>query len=89
MVEYKLYFTKQAIKDSKNLKSAGLKPKAEKILASLIIDPYRSNIYSFEKLIGDLKGLYSIRINIKHRIVFEIIESEKSIKIIRMWTHYE
>jgi Txe/YoeB family toxin of toxin-antitoxin system len=89
MVGYTLYFTKQAGKDAKKLKQSGLRSKAEKILEHLAKDPYDHSTHSYEKLVGDLQGLYSIRINIQHRLVYQILESKKAIKIIRMWTHYE
>ena len=88
MVNYQLFYTKQAQKDAKKLAKSGLKAKAEKILKLLAEQPYK-NPPRFEKLVGDLEGAFSRRINIQHRIVYEILEEEKSIKIIRMWTHYE
>lgn len=87
-MSWKLYFTKQAQKDAKKLSSAGLRPKAEALLKILSENPYRTPPH-YEKLVGDLAGAYSRRINIQHRIVYQIIEKEKAIKIIRMWTHYE
>ena len=88
MVNYRLVYTKQAQKDAKKLAKSGLKSKAEKILALLAYQPYK-NPPRFEKLVGDLEGAFSRRINVQHRIVYEILETEKVIKIIRMWTHYE
>jgi toxin YoeB len=67
---------------------AGLKPKAEELLRLIAVDPYR-NPPSFEKLVGDLDGAYSRRINIQHRLVYEIFTEEKTVRILRMWTHYE
>ena len=88
MVEYTLKFTKHALKDAKKLESAKLKSKAIKILDILKQNPFQ-NPPSYEKLIGDLEGMYSRRINIQHRIVYEVFEKEKAVKILRMWTHYE
>ncbi len=88
MVKWKLIFTKQAAKDSKKLISSGLKEKAELILKILEEDPFQSPP-SFEKLKGDLLGAFSRRINIQHRIIYQINQEKKFVKIIRMWTHYE
>jgi toxin YoeB len=85
---WRLLFTKQAQKDAKKLSAAGLQPKAEKLLESLRRNPYNTPP-PYEKLIGDLSGAYSRRINIKHRLVYQILEKEESVKIIRMWSHYE
>ena len=85
---WKLVYTKQALKDAKKLSASGLRKKAEKLLALLQINPYQ-NPPPFEKLVGDLSGAYSRRINIQHRIVYQIIDSEKTVKVIRLWTHYE
>ena len=85
---WKIYFTKHAQKDAKKLAHAGLKPKAEKLLNILKENPFQ-NPPSYEKLIGDLSGAYSRRINIKHRLVYQVYEKERVIKIIRLWTHYE
>lgn len=85
---YTLYFTKQAQKDAELIKLNGFKVKVEKLLKILQENPY-NDLPPYEKLVGDLKGLYSRRINIKHRLVYQIYEKEKMIKIIRMWTHYE
>lgn len=85
---WRVIFTKQAQKDAKKLKSAGLKPKAEKLIALLRQNPYTTPP-RYEKLVGDLSGAYSRRINIQHRLVYQILEDEKTIKVIRMWTHYE
>jgi Txe/YoeB family toxin of toxin-antitoxin system len=87
-VTWKLVYTKQAQKDAKKLASAGLKPKAEALLDIIREDPY-ANPPRYEKLVGDLAGAYSRRINIQHRLVYEVIEEEKTIKILRLWTHYE
>lgn len=88
MVGWKIVFTKQALKDAKKINSAGLKDKAENILNILKNNPYQ-NPPSYEKLVGDLTGAYSRRINIQHRIVYQIYEKAKTVKVIRMWTHYE
>ena len=85
---WQVVFTKQAQKDAKKLKAAGLKPKAEKLIALLRQNPYGTPP-RYEKLIGDLSGAYSRRINIQHRLVYQILEDEKTVKVIRMWTHYE
>ena len=83
-----LIYTKQSQKDAKKLSAYGLRSKADKILLILEKDPYQ-NPPSFEKLIGDLAGAYSRRINIQHRIVYQILDDIKTVKVIRMWTHYE
>lgn len=85
---YVILFSKQAIKDRKNLKAAGLEKKTKELLNIMVHDPF---IYppSYEKLIGEFRGLYSRRINIQHRIVYKVNETKKEIYIIRMWTHYE
>ena len=88
MVKWKLVYTKQAQKDAKKLSSTGLKSKSIKILEILKNDPLQNNP-PYEKLVGDLSGAYSRRINIRHRIVYQILEDERIVKIIRMWTHYE
>lgn len=83
-----LVFTKQAQKDAKKLSSAGLKPKAEALLEVLRKNPFR-NPPPYEKLVGDLAGAYSRRINIQHRLVYQVLTEEKTVKVIRLWTHYE
>jgi toxin YoeB len=88
MVKWRLFFTKHALKDSNKLIEAGLKDNADEIIEILREDPYKSPP-KFEKLVGDLKGVYSRRINIKHRIIYQIYDDEKSVKIIRMWSHYD
>jgi len=88
MVKWKVLFTKHALKDAKKLNAAGLRIKAEIILSILEKNPLR-NPPSFEKLVGDLTGAYSRRINIQHRIVYQIYKDLKIVKVIRMWTHYE
>jgi len=88
MVKWKVVFTKQALKDAKKINAAGLKQRAEKILSILEKKPLQ-NPPPYEKLVGDLTGAYSRRINIQHRIVYQIYEDIKTVKVIRMWTHYE
>ena len=88
MVNWMLMFTKQAVKDAQKIKEAGLKDKASMILDILRDNPYQSPP-PFKKLVGDLEGTFSRRINIQHRIVYQVYENEKVVKIIRMWTHYE
>lgn len=88
MVNWKVVYTKQALKDAKKVKAAGLKERAEKILRILEINPYQKPP-SFEKLVGDLTGAFSRRINIQHRIVYQVYDELKTVKVIRMWTHYE
>jgi Txe/YoeB family toxin of toxin-antitoxin system len=88
MVSWHLVFTKQAQKDARKLANSGLKPQASRILNILRKDPYQ-NPPSYEKLVGDLSGAYSRRINIQHRLVYQILDDIKTVKVIRMWTHYE
>lgn len=88
MVKYKLFYTKDAIKDSKKIKSAGLKDKVTILLTILESNPFQ-NPPPYEKLIGDLAGAYSRRINIQHRLVYQVLQKEKIVKVLRMWTHYE
>ncbi len=85
---WRLVFTKQAQKDAQRLATNGLKPTAQKLLDILAEDPYRSPP-RFEKLVGDLTGAYSRRINIHHRLVYQVFDDEHIVKVIRMWTHYE
>lgn len=88
-MNWKLVYTRQAQKDAKKLAFAGLKPKAQKLLNILSEDPYQSHP-PFEKLVGDLAGAFSRRINMQHRLVYQILDDDiKTVKIIRMWTHYE
>lgn len=87
-MSWKLVYTKQARKDAKKIASSGLKPKAEHLLELLSEDPYKTPP-PFEKLVGDLSGACSRRINIQHRLVYQVIDDIKTVKIIRMWTHYE
>ena len=81
-------YTKQAQKDAKKLSASGLKSKAEELINILKINPYQTPP-SYEKLVGDLSGAYSRRLNIQHRIVYQIISADKVVKVLRMWTHYE
>ena len=85
---WKIYYTKQAQKDARKLASSGLKKKAEELLLILSENPYQ-NPPPYEKLVGDLSGALSRRINIQHRLVYQVYEQEKSVKILRLWTHYE
>ena len=87
-MSWQLVFTKQAQKDAKKLSASGLKPKAQELLAILEADPYQ-NPPAHEKLFGDLSGAYSRRINIQHRLVYQVLEEQKVAKVLRMWTHYE
>ena len=87
-MSWELVYSKQALKDAKKVKAAGLKPKAEVLLEILKNDPLQ-NPPSFEKLVGDLAGAYSRRINIHNRLVYEVFPKEKVVRILRMWTHYE
>ena len=88
MVKWSLIYTKQAQKDAKKLASSGLKDKAERLLTVIEIDPF-TNPPSYEKLIGDLAGAYSRRINIQHRLVYQVFPDLHTVKVIRLWTHYE
>ena len=85
---WEIVYTKQAQKDAKKLASSGLKDKAKKLLDIIQKDPYQ-NPPPYEKLVGDLSGAYSRRINIQHRLVYQIYEEERTIKVIRFWTHYD
>lgn len=87
-MSYRLVYTKQARKDAQKLKKSGLKEKALGLLEILAKDPYQ-NPPSFEKLVGDLTGAYSRRINVQHRLVYQVLDEENVVKVIRMWTHYE
>ena len=88
MVSWQIVFARQALKDAKKLAASGLKPKAQKLLEVLALNPLQ-NPPPFEKLVGDLSGAYSRRINIQHRIVYEIFSKEGVVRVLRMWTHYE
>jgi toxin YoeB len=87
-VNWQLLYTKQAQKDAKKLASAGLKPKAETLLKILEINPFQ-NPPPFDKLVGDLAGAYSRRINIQHRLVYQVLSQINAVKVIRLWSHYE
>ena len=87
-MSWRLVYTKQAQKDAKKLARKGLKPKARELLDLLAADPFQRPP-PFEKLVGDLIGAYSRRINIQHRLVYQVLEEERFVKILRMWTHYE
>ena len=87
-MKWQIVFTRQAQKDAKRLAAAGLRSKAEELLDLLSKNPYQ-NLPSYEKLLGDLAGVYSRRITIQHRLVYQVPEEEKVVKVIRMWTHYE
>ncbi len=88
MVTWKLVYTKHAQKDAKKLAASGLKSKAQDLLTILSEDPYRKPP-PFEKLVGDLAGAYSRRINIQHRLVYQVFDDKRTVKVIRMWSHYE
>jgi toxin YoeB len=87
-VSWALVFAKHALKDAKKLAASGLKPKAQALLAVLAADPFQ-NPPPFEKLVGDLAGAYSRRLTIGHRLVYEVLAAEKTVRILRMWTYYE
>ena len=87
-MSWSVLFTKQAQKDAKKIASSTLKPQAQRLLEILAKDPFQ-NPPPYEKLTGDLAGAYSRRINIQHRMVYQVYEAERTIKVIRMWTHYE
>jgi Txe/YoeB family toxin of toxin-antitoxin system len=87
-VSWRLLFTKQAQRDAQRLAASALKPKAQELLDILADDPFRSPP-PFERLVGDLRGAYSRRINIQHRLVYQVLEGEHVVKVLRMWTHYE
>jgi toxin YoeB len=85
---YEIVFTKQAVKDAKKIKETGLKENAKKLLEVLKENPFK-NPPPYEKLVGELQGCYSRRINIQHRLIYNVYEEEKVVKVLRMWTHYE
>jgi toxin YoeB len=87
-VSWQLVFTRQAQKDAKKLAKAGYKSQASRLLAVLQTNPYQ-NPPPYEKLVGDLAGVYSRRINIQHRLVYQVLEESQTVKVIRLWTHYE
>ena len=85
---WELYFTRQAKRDARKLASSGLRERAEELLDVIRDNPYR-NPPPYEKLTGDLTGAYSRRINIQHRLVYQVLEDERVVKVLRLWTHYE
>ncbi len=85
---WQVFFTRQAQRDSRKLAAAGLRPRAEALLEILSRNPFESPP-PFEKLVGDLAGAYSRRINIQHRLVYQVLKPERIVKVLRMWTHYE
>ena len=87
-MSWQLVFAKHAQKDAQKLVASGLKTKAQELLAIIKTNPFQ-NPPPYEKLVGDLSGAYSRRINIQHRLVYEVLESDKTIKVLRMWSHYE
>ncbi|WP_156862511.1 Txe/YoeB family addiction module toxin [Casimicrobium huifangae] len=87
-MSWQLVFTKYAQKDAKKLASSGLKRNAQELLDVLAVNPFQ-NPPPYEKLVGDLSGAYSRRINIQHRLVYQVLEAEKIVKVLRMWTHYD
>lgn len=87
-MSWRVVFTKQAQKDAKKLSPTGLKVKAEELLEILRQNPYQ-NPPPYEKLVGDLTGAYSRRINIQHRLIYQVLETEQTVKVLRMWSHYE
>lgn len=87
-MKWQLVYTKQAQRDAQKLAASGLRGKAETLLAILTDNPYKSPP-PYEKLVGDLAGAYSRRINIHHRLVYQILDKEQTVKVLRMWTHYQ
>jgi toxin YoeB len=87
-VKWSVVYSKQAVKDARKLAAAGLKNNAQRLLDILAEDPFQ-NPPPFEKLVGDLSGAYSRRISIQHRLVFEVFKKERTVRVLRMWTHYE
>lgn len=87
-MKWSLVYTKQAQKDARKLAASGLKKKAKELLDIIEADPFQ-NPPSYEKLVGDLAGAYSRRINIQHRLVYQVLEEEHVVKVLRLWTHYE
>ena len=88
MVNWSLVFTRQAQNDAKKLSASGLRPKAGRLLQLLELNPYQ-NPPPYEKLVGDLSGAYSRRINIQRRLVYQVLDDIRTVKVLRMWTHYE
>ena len=87
MVKYKILYSKLALKDAKKLSNVNLATKAQELINILITDPFQIPP-PYEKLVGNLKGAYSRRINIKHRLIYEVREDEKIVRVLRMWSHY-
>ena len=87
-MSWQIVYTKQAQKDAKKLAASGMKPKAQKLLGVIAENPYKTPP-PYEKLVGDLAGAYSRRINIQHRLVYQVLEDTRTIKVLRMWTHYD
>lgn len=87
-MSWEVVYSKPAQKDAKKLAAAGLKPNAQELLVVLAVDPFQ-NPPPYEKLVGDLSGAYSRRINIQHRLVYQVLVDEHAVKVLRMWTHYE
>jgi Txe/YoeB family toxin of toxin-antitoxin system len=87
-VTYELAFTTRARKDAKNLTSSGLQPQAQLLLDVIADNPF-TNPPPYEKLVGDLRGCYSRRINLQHRLVYEVLESDRIVRVLAMWSHYE
>jgi toxin YoeB len=88
LVKWTVVYAKHALKDAKKLSAAGLKEKAQELLDILAADPFQ-NPPAYEKLVGDLDGAYSRRINIQHRLVYEVFKKEHTVRVLRMWSHYE
>lgn len=88
MVKWQVAYAKDALKDAKKIAAAGLKEKAQALLDILANDPFQ-NPPPYEKLVGDLEGAYSRRINIQHRLVYEVFKKERTVRVLRLWTHYE
>ena len=86
-MSWRVVFAKHALKDARNLAAAGLKPKAQELLAVLADNPFR-NPPPFERLVGDLAGVYSRRINIQHRLLYEVFPAQRTVRVLRMWSHY-
>ena len=87
-MKWQVVFARHELKDAKKLSAAGLKERAQELLALLALDPFR-NPPPLEKLVGDLDGAYSRRINIQHRLVYEVFKKERTVRVLRMWSHYE
>ena len=87
-MNWQIFYTRQAQKDASKLAASGLKAKAQELLGTLALDPHQ-NPPPFEKLVGDLAGAYSRRINIQHRLVYEVFTAEKTVRVLRLWSHYD